>query len=104
MLRERHEGRILLLGGSDELRALGKLASETGFRIVERADPGLDLLIADEDVLDGFCTAVQGRELARARELGIACLSPVEGGARLRGAHQGPPSRLTAVPLLSGGR
>ncbi|PRW64057.1 hypothetical protein [Actinopolyspora mortivallis] len=97
--------KLLLIGDSAELERFRDWARRVGFRLVGGVDPEVRYVIADEDVLDGNCTPEQGHWLARARAIGLECLSPATGRSRLCRILEGRvPEEQERGRLLIGGR
>ena len=89
-------GKILFVGSSSRLDALRTWAQSRRCSIVEEPETDVVLVVADEDVLDGLCTAKQGEILAASRALGITCLPPDLARTRLSGLDE-PVAEETAI-------
>lgn len=69
-------GKVLFVGSSPRLDALRARARDRQCPIAEEPEVDVRLVIADEDVLDGLCTAEQSALIAASRALGLTCVPP----------------------------
>lgn len=79
---------LVFIGVSRPLReALGQ-AQGLGYAPAAQPHARVRCLVADEDVLDGFCTPGEAQILQQARVLGLPCVSPAEVPEHLGGSNR----------------
>ena len=95
---------IAFVGSSPELREVQRWAAEHGHQIAATPGRATVCVVADEDVLDGFCAPDESTMLARARELGLTCLPPALAREHIQILpHQPAPEVQEVTPASSPG-
>lgn len=78
-------GEMVFLGESRTVGRVSDWARRLGYGRTSRPHAQLTCLVAEEDVLDGFCTPREAQILQHARTLGLSCLLPGEAREFLAG-------------------